>query len=347
MSRSSNRKHIKADRFNIDEIRKNAVSSIQLGVEDFVLSRDTPGKTTRAISAARNIYAGVLLLFKYKIASLAKTPEQAQALIYIPTSILPSITDTGDISWSPTPHVRDTINTGMIKARLESLGVRHDWQAILPLRDCRNALEHLHPTDPISSIQASIAALFPMLSRFITEELGETPAALLGDAWPTMLATHDFYKECENQIKKEWMAINYPPSALDFLRGCCCRACYSSLLGPMQEDVDNLVPIETTDFRLRCIACSQTESAIEFLEDNFSTLHEDPFEQTEPSVVQECSACLTSMYLITDSACHWCGYEAVWPKCAGCEKPITEHVANEGGRMCDRCAEDEWLDHRR
>ncbi|UXL41037.1 hypothetical protein N7D90_24575 (plasmid) [Pseudomonas fragi] len=347
MSRNSNRKHTKADRFNIDEIRKNAVSSIQLGVEDFVISRDTPGKTTRALSAARNIYAGVLLLFKYKIASLAKTPEQAQALIYKPASVLPFITDTGNISWSPTLHDKETINTGMIKARLESLGVNHDWKAILTLRDCRNALEHLHPTDPISSIQASIAALFPMLSRFITEELGETPAALLGDAWPTMLATHDFFKECQIQVENAWTAIEYPNPAMNFLRECCCRACYSSLLGPLQEDVDNQVSIDTTDFRLQCFACSKTESAIEFLEDNFSDVHEDPFEQAEPRTVQECSACSARMYLITDSTCHWCGYETVWPKCAGCEKPITEYVANEGGRLCDQCAEDEWLEQRR
>ena len=347
MSRSSNRKHTRAERFNIDEILNNAVSSIQLGVEDFVISRDSPGKTNRAISAVRNIYAGVLLLFKYKIASLAKTPEQAQALIYMPLSILPSITSTGEITWSPTPHGRDTINTSHIKARLESLGVSHDWNAILPLRDCRNALEHLHPTDPISSIQASISALFPMLSRFITEELGETPAALLGDAWTTMLATHDFFKECESQIKNEWTAIDYPTSAINFLHECCCRACYSSLLGPMQEDVHNQVPIDTTDFRLQCIACSQTESAMEFLEENFLALHEDSFEQIEPSIVQECSSCMAQMYLITDSTCHWCGHETVWPKCSGCEKPIEQHVINEGGRHCDRCSEDEWLEHNR
>ena len=347
MSTNRNRTPKKAENFIVDEIRNNAVSSIQLGVEDFLISRDVPGKTNRAISAARNIYAGVLLLFKYKIASLANTPEQAKALIYKPVSILPSITSTGGITWYPTTHGQETINTSMIRARLDSLGVSHDWNAILPLRDCRNALEHLHPTDPISSIQASISALFPMLSRFITEELGEAPAALLGDAWTTMLATHDFFKECESQIKSEWTAIDYPESAMNFLRQCCCRACYSSLLGPMQEDVQNEVPIDTTDFRLQCVACSQTESAMEFLEDSFSNLHEDPFEQIEPSIVQECSSCQVQMYLITDSTCHWCGHETVWPKCSGCEKPIEQHVVNEGGRLCDRCSEDEWMEHNR
>nr|WP_260630681.1 hypothetical protein [Pseudomonas syringae]UVN18192.1 hypothetical protein pPsy0462b_00047 [Pseudomonas syringae] len=141
------------DQFNVDEILKNAVISIQLGVEDFVTSRDKPEQAARALSAARNIYAGVLLLFKYKIASLAATPEEAKALIYIPDAVLPHITGSGAIAWSPTPHPRNTINTNGIEARLKSLGIYHDWGALRPLRDCRNALEHLHPTHPVSGIK--------------------------------------------------------------------------------------------------------------------------------------------------------------------------------------------------
>ncbi|WP_024641839.1 hypothetical protein [Pseudomonas syringae] len=330
------------DQFNVDEILKNAVSSIQLGIEDYVLSRDTPGQTARALSAARNIYAGVLLLFKYKIASLAATPEEAKALIYIPETVLPHITESGAIAWSPTPHSRNTINTNMIEARLRSLGIYHDWAALGPLRDCRNALEHLHPTHPVSGIQASIAALFPMLSKFITYELEELPGALLGDAWPTMLDTHEFFKSCEAQIHQEWTDLQYPLAAIEFIKDSRCRACYSSLLKPLQEDVDNLVSIDTNDFRLQCYACGQVENAIPYLEGDFSDMHEDPFDRSDLEKIQECRLCLVRMYLITDSSCYWCGHETQWPKCARCELPVPEHVTNAGGRMCERCAEDEW-----
>lgn len=342
MARGSRTKTKVSGQFEVAELRKNAVSSIQLGVEDFVISRDSPGKSARALSAARNIYAGVLLLFKYKIASLAKTPEQAQALIYTPRAVLPHFTDSGDIAWTPTLHARDTINTNMIKERLASLGIYHDWSALTPLQNARNALEHLHPTDPVSSIQASISALFPMLCRFITEELGEPPAALLGEAWPTMLATHDFFKTCEAQISQEWAALDYPLAAMEFMKECRCNACYSSLLKPLQEDIDNSVPIDTSDFRLECYSCNQIESAIQFLEENFSSLHEDPFDQSELERVQECELCLVRMYSITDSTCHWCGHETEWPKCARCDHPIAEHITEAGGRICDRCSEDDW-----
>ena len=58
----------------LDEILKNAVRSIQLGVEDYETSCVFE-EDARAISAARNLYAGVLLLFKYKIATLAVSPD--------------------------------------------------------------------------------------------------------------------------------------------------------------------------------------------------------------------------------------------------------------------------------
>lgn len=342
MARNGKPKVLVPDQFNVDEILKNAVRSIQLGVEDFVTSRDKPEQAARALSAARNIYAGVLLLFKYKIASLAATPEEAKALIYIPEAVLPHITGSGAIAWSPTPHPRNTINTNMIEARLNSLGIYHDWAALRPLRDCRNALEHLHPTHPVSGIQASIAALFPMLSKFITDELDELPGALLGDAWHTMLDTHDFFKSCQAQIHQEWADLKYPLAAMEFMRDCRCRACYSSLLRPLQEDVDNAVAIDTSDFRLQCYACGQVEHAIPYLERNFSDLHEDPFSRSDLEIIQECRLCLVHMYLITDSSCHWCGKETQWPKCVTCEQPVPEHVTYAGGRMCDRCAEDDW-----
>lgn len=325
----------------IGEILNNAVSSIQLGIEDYEMSRAAPA---RAISAARNIYSGVLLLFKYKIALLAKTPEQAIELIFKPVSILPSIDDTGDIRWSPKPSARDTIDTTMIKARLESLSIYHDWDIVNRLRDSRNALEHLHPTDPTNKIQALIADLFPMLQKFITEELYEAPAALLGQSWSKMLETHDFLQSNLSRIELEWIALKLPDSALSLLKTIECRACSSSLLQPCKADVDSGMPITVSDFRYECLACHQTESLIEMLEESFSLLHEPIFEtDAEYELIRECNACYIRMFLIDDGTCHWCGAIDEWPKCQHCCRPVSAHVRYHGGGLCDRCSEEEWL----
>lgn len=292
----------------IDEILKNAVSSIQLGVEDFIISRDVVGKEARAISAVRNLYSGVLRLFKYKIASLAATPEQARDLIYIPGSILPVITDRGTIAWVPSPsNSNSTINTSQIEARLKSLNIYHDWSPIQTLSNCRNALEHLHPTDTTSAIQASLAALFPMLSKFISQELGEHPAALLGEAWTTMLDTHELIRDAEIAIKDAWEAIEYPLQALEFLGTCACPACGSKLLQPSLDDVKNSVPIGTTDFQYECFACHQRGSLLELLENDFSLIHDDPFDEHDEAVRE--GVCNVRMYLTLEGMCHWCGLQ--------------------------------------
>ncbi|PYD84408.1 hypothetical protein DNF23_54715, partial [Pseudomonas syringae pv. pisi] len=66
------------------KVLDNAVTSIQLGIEDYQLSQGKSGNPHRAVSAARNLFAGVLLLllFKYKISTLAESPEHAASLIY-------------------------------------------------------------------------------------------------------------------------------------------------------------------------------------------------------------------------------------------------------------------------
>ncbi len=61
---------------------KNAVESIQVGVEDF-----SSDDERRSVSAMRNIAAGLLLLFKYKLCLLspASDPELLIKKDLIPT----------------------------------------------------------------------------------------------------------------------------------------------------------------------------------------------------------------------------------------------------------------------
>lgn len=73
------------------KLRENALTSIRLGVEDFQRSQipGDEGDPSRALSAIRNLFAGVLLLFKYKIATCADSPVDAAALIFNPPEVLP------------------------------------------------------------------------------------------------------------------------------------------------------------------------------------------------------------------------------------------------------------------
>lgn len=316
------------------EILKNSVNSIQLGIEDYEASNHN---SARALSAARNIYSGVLLLFKYKIASLAKSSDEVAELIYINTEIKPTIDSSGKITWKPIPNPPRTIDTREIRIYLEGLNIYHDWNAVEQLQKCRNELEHLHTLHPTSSIQAAITALFPMLRRFITEELKAAPAVLLGKAWEIMLNTHEFYLENQKRITQEWIDLSLPNAAADQLSSTECRCCDSTLLQPLKEDVQNSVSVNDPAFRLECLSCHQPENLKELLESNFTFKHEHDFDNTEH--VRECKTCTTNMYLIDTGRCYWCGAFDSWPKCAHCKMVVSEL----DDALCERCAEDEWM----
>ena len=64
-----------ADGFSVAEaIFQNAINAIELGVADYTLSSEDP---RRLHSAVRNLFAGILLLFKSKLADLSKNDDES------------------------------------------------------------------------------------------------------------------------------------------------------------------------------------------------------------------------------------------------------------------------------
>jgi hypothetical protein len=75
-----------------EKLKENALTSIRLGIEDFQrskLAKDQGGDPARALSAVRNLFAGIVLLFKYKIAVSVDDPDEASVLIFNPPEVLP------------------------------------------------------------------------------------------------------------------------------------------------------------------------------------------------------------------------------------------------------------------
>lgn len=75
----------------IISILQNAIDSIAIGLEDF---ESTDNR--RIVSSTRNIFAGILLLFKYKLCELS--PEGTNEAL-IKQRVFPTIDTTGAVSW--------------------------------------------------------------------------------------------------------------------------------------------------------------------------------------------------------------------------------------------------------
>lgn len=328
--------------FEAGKLVDNAVNSIKLGIEDFNASRADGKNSLRAVSAARNFYAGLLLLFKFRIAVTTHDVEKSEGLVYDAEKILPFVNDRGDIEWRPVGLKKTTIDYAAIKSRFESLGIKTDWNAVKSLQECRNDLEHFSSDHSMADIGRFVANLFPLLHRFIADELQWAPAELLGSAWSSMIEFHDFYSATQERIKSQWDSVGLPVDASNLLKECRCPECNSGLLGANRFNIECKVPVDTSDFRYECVECHHSDSLSELLEAELSLIQDsDPF--SEESNIVECDSCFFVLFSLIDEHCHWCGYTKTFPRCNCCNSHLSELEARHGCTTCERCNEDDYL----
>ena len=87
----------RTDRENIEEgILKNAIDSICMGIEDYKLGIGDYefSAPRRLVSCTRNLFAGIMLLFKHKLAKLS--PPGSDGLL-IKQHIIPILNSKGNI----------------------------------------------------------------------------------------------------------------------------------------------------------------------------------------------------------------------------------------------------------
>ena len=120
---------------NIDvpeEIFKNAINAIELGVEDYELSAKDP---RRLQSAVRNLFAGILLLFKSKLAELSQKDDES----LLKQKVVPVIQN-GEIKW--VGEGKKTVDVQQIQDRFKHLNIEVDWTRLNELQNYRNNIEH-------------------------------------------------------------------------------------------------------------------------------------------------------------------------------------------------------------
>ncbi|MEB0042645.1 hypothetical protein [Pseudomonas sp. MH10] len=324
-------------RLDAAKLRQNALTSIRLGVEDFErcrLNGDAGGDPARALSAIRNLFAGVLLLFKYKIATCVDNPEDAAALIFNPPEVLPHSDGNGGIEWVPAGKFRPTtIDVATIQKRFEAFRIEVDWAVINKLQACRNHLEHLHPAHTLGEVADFVAELFPVLRDFIQTELEELPASILGDAWQIMLLHHNFFVDTTEQCAEAWSDACVPQGMEPWLEECKCPQCSSTLLAPVQANLDAADTVESNDdiFQATCMACGHTTLIAPLMIDALERAHSyDPRDGEEPSV-ESCNLCSRDTFLIDEQSCLWCAAELEYTECEICDEGLRQEDQDNDG----------------
>jgi hypothetical protein len=319
------------------KLRVNALTSIRLGIEDFERCQqnlESGGDPARALSAVRNLFAGVLLLFKYKIAISVDDPNDAASLIFMPPEVLPQSDGDGGVEWAPVGKFRaTTIDVGTIKKRFEGFGIEVDWKVIVKLQDCRNHLEHLHPATTLGEVADFVAELFPVLRDFIQTQLDEAPADILGHAWQTMLLHHNFFVDTRAQCKRAWTEAGVPGGMEPWLDESQCEECASLLLTPSQAFLDMGASVERDEatFEYRCLACGNTDLIAPLIIDTLNKAHDyDPRDGEEPSI-ESCLECGHETFMIYEQNCLWCKAELEYTECWVCEEGLRQDDQHNDG----------------
>lgn len=307
----------------MDTILANAVASVQIGIEDY-LSADP----RRALSAMRNLSAGILLLFKERLRELSP-PDSEEVLIK--RQIHPKLTPSGALLFLGTGKY--TVDVKQIKERFSSLGVTADWKRVDGVLKVRNEIEHYCTTEPTSRMKELLADSFLVMRNFITSELKREPVELLGEkTWQTLLDVATVYskelEECEQaKAKIDWGTTNTEQVA-ESLR---CQHCGSELLKPINSEKAFLAAIE-----FQCSACGKTCS----FEDIAETAAEECFgadmyiamtDGGDPPLA-DCFECGRTTFLMEDELCIVCGASPHYHKCAVCGVALTVEEQQFNGR---------------
>lgn len=309
-------------------ILKNAVESIQIGMEDF---HDDDHR--RVLSAIRNIYSGILLLFKYKLQQLS--PEGSDEVL-LKTKVLPVLdSTTGEIVWKG--KGKKTVEVFDIKERLTALGVVDiDWNKVDSLQKIRNDIEHYYSRETLDRMKEAVANAAYIVVQFCEPYLEEKPVDVLGQqCWDLMLNISEVYEAELTSCKENLQSVNWTFSevgaSINKMR---CPDCSSQLLKVIDTSAINDEAI------FSCCNC-QNENNYSLVVGPAVSAHlalynHHNYKDCGEFISEKCPECEEDAFIIEHSQCVSCFYELEYKQCEWCETPLTlDDQINEG--TCSYC----------
>jgi hypothetical protein len=272
----------------------NAIRSIQIGLNDYKYN-------DRLASSVRNIYAGILLLFKYKLLTLSGKDTNS-ALIR--QNIAPFLDENGKVIWK---GVGDkTIDVTGIKIRFKSLGIDIDWKVFDRINKHRNEVEHFFSPLSQNEIVELLADCFIIISKFLSNHLRLDAKEVLGDeAWQILLHGYEVYEyEIENNARSIRSLTFHHEIIRDIFLEFRCLSCCSPLVQPTRPRVE----AESSIFC--CAECDEEYSYDDICNAGIPDLYIDSFWSDLKEISRHfsnCRICEQGLYLKKFRVCTTCG----------------------------------------
>ncbi|MFC0323902.1 hypothetical protein ACFFHT_10125 [Gallibacterium melopsittaci] len=305
-------------------ILNNAILSIQLGIEDFEQIPDNP---KRVYSSMRNLFAGMLLLFKHKLVLLSPMGSNE---ILIKERILPTLNNDGEIIWLG--NGKKTVDVRSIKERFKNLNISVNWNEFDKANEIRNNIEHYFEETNIDSIRTIISKLFPIMRDFIIEHLKENPQKLIGDTyWEFLMTEVQIYIDHKQTCQKSLESLTFFNNTVAniIINKANCPKCGSECILPISLNSN----ADTVNYI--CQSCkgefTYEEIAILAIENHYSVERHFAIKDGEDDPLTYCPECGEETYIYEEEMCASCGHEAnhICPLCEN-----TTDILNE---MCSYC----------
>lgn len=304
------------------KILKNAIESIQIGLEDF--KNNDP---RRSYSALRNIFAGTLLLFKEKLRRLS--PNDSDEVL-IKQKIVPKIDGNQQLSF--VGKGGKTVDVFQIEERFKEFNIIVDWKAFKEINVLRNDIEHYYTEKSPAIINEIVSKAFKIINDFCIKYLEEDPAQLFGKQyWSIFLEAEELYKIEKQKSVDSLSRVNWTfkifENAVNNIR---CPHCLSDLIY-----IKDVLKYEAGEFfPLTCNECKldfDLEDVIEeyVIEELAGENHIAGMEGSDGPYTT-CPECTKACYIYNEGCCIACGYQQQNRVCLVCSSQLDLEEAYDG-----------------
>lgn len=323
-----------ASQTNISQLLlDNAVDAVSMGIEDLGMAAYD---MRRGVTAVRNVFAGLLLVYKSHLAKISSSVNSA--LIWKNVSLR-----NVDGRWQYVPDERRTVDVDDILRLFKENGIRIDKEKLKRIRRYRNATEHYYDINnvPHNTVVEYVVDSLILVRDFIVQYIGKKPEEVFGrDVWHSFL--HNNAIVANKRVERaelinglEWFA----PEVKELFLRMGCPHCSSDLLVPQRIDSSKAV-----EHSFSCFGCGRVSGyddvVLAFCDDvMFSTI--ELAENNGIAVMTgfgECPECAGISFSDELGLCIACGYRDE-PVCARCNESIVADemdVYNAHG-TCRRC----------
>lgn len=298
----------------------NAIDSISLGLDDYKLA--LAGDKRRYISSTRNLFAGILLLFKEKLSQLS--PDGTNEIL-IKKKILPVLDENGTVVFQAQGD--KTVEVQDIRELFKNLKITTDWKRVEKINKYRNNIEHYYSNEDEDSIRGLLADSFLVIRDFISKELKLDPKEELGEeSWKQLIHITEVFeaekKDCESKLDE----LDLNEKAIEAIKEFHCTKC----LSPLITAIDN---------HLECKSCRYEFDNEEIIEDALENKYKYSWREItqggQPELV-DCPFCYKHTYVLSEKECLSCN-EVATEVCARCGMEIPwEEISDDN--ICGYCS---------